>query len=243
MGLRCPGQDTRFWKPQDIFNVDCPHCGRKVEFFKDDVTRKCPGCGNRIVNPRYDPGCAKWCPYAEVCLAEAARSSRDPKIVREQIEFKLKQLLKEDRESLERALRTASAAEKLVSEERVDALPVIAASLLLDAGKGDKGEEHEREGAEVARELLTDIGLDKATIEEVARLVENHHSPDPDEGTQAVIHDAQRLVEFEYALKELEHQGNEAGGEGDTRAAIVERYRPVLKTSGGKRLIDAWGEA
>ena len=29
--VRCPGQDLRFWKLGDIFDVPCPHCGTAVE--------------------------------------------------------------------------------------------------------------------------------------------------------------------------------------------------------------------
>jgi len=59
--MKCPGQDMRFWKPGDIFDTQCPKCGRKVEFFRDEVRRKC-GCGHEIVNPKLDFGCAQWCP-------------------------------------------------------------------------------------------------------------------------------------------------------------------------------------
>jgi len=65
--MRCPGQDMRFWKPGDIFEAECPKCGGKVEFFKDEVRRKCP-CGHEIVNPKMDLGCAEWCQYAEQCI-------------------------------------------------------------------------------------------------------------------------------------------------------------------------------
>lgn len=241
MGLRCPGQDTRFWKPQDIFNVDCPHCGRKVEFFKDDVTRKCPGCGNRIVNPRYDPGCAKWCPYAEVCLGEAARSSRDPKIVRERIEFKVRQLLKDRPETLNRALRTAQAAEKLISEEGADALPVLAASLLLDVGTAGKPDNGRSESADIARDLLTDICLDSNVIEEVAKLIEDRDSGDPADISAKLLHDAREFVEFEDAVKSL----NDTGAEGKTETArsrekLIERFLPNLKTEAGRKLIRHW---
>jgi endogenous inhibitor of DNA gyrase (YacG/DUF329 family) len=75
--MKCPGQDTRYWKPEDIFNVPCPACGKPVEFFKDDSSRKCPTCGYRFRNPRLDLGCAEWCPYAEQCLGEMAKASRD----------------------------------------------------------------------------------------------------------------------------------------------------------------------
>jgi len=63
--MKCPGQDTRYWKPGDIFEVKCPKCGNDVEFFKDDPARKCPKCGHRFLNPNLDFGCASYCPYAE----------------------------------------------------------------------------------------------------------------------------------------------------------------------------------
>ncbi len=69
MDFRCPGQDTLFWKPEDIFETPCPVCDYSVEFFKDDVTRKCPNCGYKFKNPRLDLGCAEWCPYADKCMA------------------------------------------------------------------------------------------------------------------------------------------------------------------------------
>jgi len=64
----CPGQDTRFWKPGDIFEVTCGKCGRPVEFFKDDSSRRCPGCGQRVQNPKISLGCAQWCEHAKDCL-------------------------------------------------------------------------------------------------------------------------------------------------------------------------------
>jgi len=66
--LRCPGQDQRFWKPEDIFDVKCPGCGRTVEFFKDEPKLKCRNCGQMVINPKIDLGCAEWCKYAEQCL-------------------------------------------------------------------------------------------------------------------------------------------------------------------------------
>jgi len=65
--LKCPGQDNRFWKPEDIFEVRCPGCGQVVEFFKDEPTLKCRKCGCIVANPKIDPGCAKWCRYADRC--------------------------------------------------------------------------------------------------------------------------------------------------------------------------------
>ena len=65
---RCPGQDPRYLKPSDVYEVPCPSCGARVEFFRDDRSRRCPACGTRFRNPHRDVGCAKWCPYAKECI-------------------------------------------------------------------------------------------------------------------------------------------------------------------------------
>jgi len=69
-GPRCPGQDIRRLKPEDVFNVPCPRCKSEVEFFKDDSSLKCPSCGAKVHNPKIDLGCATWCAFAEQCLGE-----------------------------------------------------------------------------------------------------------------------------------------------------------------------------
>ncbi len=66
--MKCPGQDSRYWRPGAIFDVKCPGCGHMIEFFKDDTRRRCPNCGQEVPNPEMDFGCAAYCPYAEHCL-------------------------------------------------------------------------------------------------------------------------------------------------------------------------------
>uniref|UniRef100_A0A7C4NSM9 Phosphohydrolase n=1 Tax=Thermodesulfobacterium geofontis TaxID=1295609 RepID=A0A7C4NSM9_9BACT len=68
--MRCPGQDTRYWKEDAIFEIQCPNCGTAVEFFKDDTTRQCSNCKKILVNPEMDFGCALYCQYADICLGE-----------------------------------------------------------------------------------------------------------------------------------------------------------------------------
>lgn len=70
--MKCPGQDTQNWKPGDIFEAPCQSCGRVIEFFKDDTSRKCKGCGARVLNPKLDFGCAEHCAFADQCLAGVA---------------------------------------------------------------------------------------------------------------------------------------------------------------------------
>ena len=76
--MRCPGQDMARWKPQDLFEVPCPSCGGRVEFFKDDARRRCPACRRAVRNPRLDAGCAEWCRHAEVCRAAAGQVPARP---------------------------------------------------------------------------------------------------------------------------------------------------------------------
>ncbi|MBN2402705.1 MAG: hypothetical protein JXN64_09915 [Spirochaetes bacterium] len=68
--MKCPGQDTRYWTSNAIFEVKCPSCGNPEEFFKDESSRKCKKCGHRIINPKMDSGCAAYCKFADQCLGE-----------------------------------------------------------------------------------------------------------------------------------------------------------------------------
>lgn len=70
--VRCPGQDQRYWKPEDIFEVKCPNCGKSIEFFKDEPKLKCRKCGQMVINPKIDLGCAEWCQYARQCQGGSA---------------------------------------------------------------------------------------------------------------------------------------------------------------------------
>ena len=72
--MRCPGQDRSFWRLEDLSEAPCPHCGERVEFMKDDLSRTCPKCGTRFGDPTKDPGCLQWCKTAEKCLGVKAES-------------------------------------------------------------------------------------------------------------------------------------------------------------------------
>ena len=69
--IKCPGQDQRFWNPDDIFEVKCPNCSYNIEFWKDEPKRKCPSCSHLTWNPKIDIGCAQWCQYATQCFGSA----------------------------------------------------------------------------------------------------------------------------------------------------------------------------
>ena len=58
--VMCPGQDTAFWRPGDIYEVPCSQCGRELEFFKDDVSRRCTGCGSCVSQSRDGSGVDRY---------------------------------------------------------------------------------------------------------------------------------------------------------------------------------------
>ena len=68
--IKCPGQDSRRWRPDDVYDRACVFCGAKIEFFKDDLRRRCRECGKYTVNPNNDLGCAKWCKFGPDCVAQ-----------------------------------------------------------------------------------------------------------------------------------------------------------------------------
>lgn len=73
----CPGQDTQYWKHDALFEEPCVHCGKSLEFFKDDLRRLCSQCGKYNVNPKNDLACAAWCASAAECLAQMGRRTSD----------------------------------------------------------------------------------------------------------------------------------------------------------------------
>ena len=75
--MRCPGQDRRYWKFEDIRVVRCPNCGHVLEFFKDEPRLRCKGCGKIVFNPGKDFSCAAWCPFAEQCLGVRAKHFKE----------------------------------------------------------------------------------------------------------------------------------------------------------------------
>jgi len=68
---KCPGMDPASWKFSDIEDHRCPRCGMAIEFWKDDVKRRCTACGELVFNPRLGSLCLAWCEKASECLGNA----------------------------------------------------------------------------------------------------------------------------------------------------------------------------
>ena len=127
--MKCPGQDTRYWKEDAIFEVKCPHCGHLVEFFKDDTARTCSNCGQKLPNPHLDFGCAAYCPYAEQCLGSLPPELKEKQkfVFKERIEAEMMHLLKDRPDELERLRLRIKYAEQIALEEG-GSLPILLAA-------------------------------------------------------------------------------------------------------------------
>jgi hypothetical protein len=63
---KCPGQDDRNIKSE---NIRCPDCGYQAEIFSDEIKVKCPKCKGLICRDRL-PSCVDWCKAAKECIGE-----------------------------------------------------------------------------------------------------------------------------------------------------------------------------
>ncbi len=185
----CPGQDTRFWRPDDIFEINCGDCGKTVEFFKDEATRKCPQCGNRIQNPKLSLGCATWCEHAKECLGfdpkELKSEDQDEESLEERLNESIGQVFGDDQKRIDHAHKVLEHAKALLGENP-EASPkvVVSAALLHDIGIKEAEKKHgsaagvyqEKEGPAIAESIMEELGLDKLTIEHVSEIIANHHS-------------------------------------------------------------------
>ena len=182
MQTRCPGQDTRFWQPGDVFEVPCAECGYEVEFFKDDAIRRCRSCGARVSNPQLNLGCAQWCEHAKECLGydpkerEAEAGLGDQTLIDRLLEA-VKRELGQDRAAFGRAVAVMEQAQRLIAQKGGSPKVVLTAALLLGLDQG-------REEPTRAVKLMKELGLDQMTIDEVAQLINNWNldraDPSPD---------------------------------------------------------------
>lgn len=131
--MKCPGQDTRFWGLDAIFEEACPKCGATLEFFRDDTWRTCKKCGERVQNPRMNFGCAAHCPYAEQCIGSLppellAQKDGD---LKDRLAVAAKKLMAGNFKLLSKTLKLARRAEELGKKEGASMAPLLAAAYFL----------------------------------------------------------------------------------------------------------------
>ena len=210
--MKCPGQDTRYWKPGAIFEEKCPKCGVLVEFFKDDTARKCKQCGHRFVNPNMDFGCASYCQYAEQCLGslpdEVLNNRED--LLKDRVAIEMKRYFRTDFKRIGHASKVARYAERIGKKEVGNLAVILTSAYLSDIGMPEAEkkydskafEHHENEGVSIARSILEKLGAQENLIDEVEEIIAHHHHPGEHENTEfKVLYDAILLADLEDSVK------------------------------------------
>lgn len=209
--MKCPGQDSRYWGPEAIFESVCPECGGPIEFFKDESSRKCRKCGHKILNPKMDFGCAAYCRYASQCLGEdmppellAKRSD----LLKDRVGAEVKKRLGRNFRGISRALKIVDYTGKILRGENVGpAAPTLAAYLLVflrqPGNGGPKAADPERieEFRQLSSEILNRVGTPEEVERNVISILESIAEGKGSDsiGVKCVL-DAASIVEIEEAL-------------------------------------------
>jgi hypothetical protein len=199
--MKCPGQDSQYWKPGAVFEVKCPKCGSEVEFFKDDPTRKCPKCGHRFLNPSLDFGCASYCPYAEQCIGNLTPEllAQKENLLKDRVAIEMKRYLRHDFKRVGHAIRVARYAEQIGREEGANLAVILCAAYLQDLKTGSEG----TEAPSMAREILTRLGAKEALVDEVCDMIAHGHKPGENDSVNLKgLYDADLLAGLEEKQKE-----------------------------------------
>jgi putative nucleotidyltransferase with HDIG domain len=211
--MKCPGQDSRYWKPGAIFEVPCASCGQPMEFFKDESTRRCKKCGHKMVNPRMDFGCAAYCKYAEQCIGELPPELLATKneLLKDRVAIEMKRYFRQDFKRIGHATKVARYAEQIAREIGGEPAVVLPAAYLHDIGIPEAERKYqstgpkfqEEEGTPVAREILTRLGARSELVEEICGIIAHHHHPRPEEPPNfRAVYDADLIVNLEEREKE-----------------------------------------
>lgn len=211
--MKCPGQDSRYWKPGAIFEARCPECGEEVEFFKDDTTRRCKNCGHKFLNPSMDFGCASYCKFAEQCIGNLPPEliSQKEDLLKDRVAIEMKRYFKQDFKRIGHASRVARYAEKIGMKEGGDPAVILTSAYLHDIGIQEAERKHqstaahyqEEEGPPIAREILGKLGAGEGLIEEVMDIIGHHHHPRSEETVNfKIVYDADLITNLEEGQKE-----------------------------------------
>jgi len=229
--IRCPGQNTLFWKPDDIYDVTCPSCGAPVEFWKDDSKRSCK-CGHRFLNPKRDLGCLEYCKYAEQCMPDMFQGENLKALYRDRLLVVAKIALKPEDAPLKRSQEIAEVAEEILDGESGQPKVVFAATILGNlvlnsqpqGGQGASSSQGESPLAIVTK-VLADLGTEKEVIDQVCQIIEDRiNGKSSEDVNHRIVSDALMVVDLLEKKALLE-------------AAAIERLIDIkVQTETGKRV-------
>ncbi len=213
--MKCPGQDTKYWKEGAIFDVKCPECGSLVEFYKDDTTRRCHQCKHRFVNPKMDFGCATYCQFAEQCLGTLPEEfvMTQDSLLKDKIAIEMKRYFKTDFKSISHATRVARHAEKIgKATEGVNLALILCSAYLHNIGSVEAQKKFnsteakylQLEGPNIASLILQKLGADENLEKHVCDMISHNQNLISERSMEYhILHDA-----YIIALLEEEYKGN-----------------------------------
>jgi len=214
--MKCPGQDPRYWKFDAIFETECPNCGSRIEFFKDETRRKCKKCGEHVLNPKMDFGCAAHCKFARQCFGDLPPELMKQKedLFKDRVAVEMKMRLKNDFRRIGHASRVASLVEKLIGSEKSKPAVLLSAAYLHDIepidppGQADITGKMEK-STTVAREILEKLDAHEEIIEEVCAIIKHLDDPGSYQSRDLdLVHDAHLLASLQEKMKKSELDSN-----------------------------------
>ena len=213
--MKCPGQDMQYWNEDAIFEVKCPECDKKVEFYKDDTTRKCHSCGHRFVNPKMDFGCATYCQFAEQCLGTLPEEfvMQQDNLLKDRVAVEMKRYFKSDFKRISQATKVARYAERIgKATEGANLALILCSAYLLNIGYSEAAKQNsevtsvdlQREGPIIASTILQKLGANEGLIEQVSNIIGHTQSDSSGDYTAFnIVMDANQIT-----LLEAKHKKN-----------------------------------
>jgi len=211
--MQCPGQDSRYWDGEAIFESTCKGCGASIEFFKDDSKRRCRACGAENLNPKIDFGCAAYCPYAEQCLGTMPPEllSRKQDLLIDRVALEMKQTFGQDFRRIGHATKVARHAGAINETEGGNRAVVLVTAYLHDIGiheaerkyQSTSARHQHEEGPPIARAILERLGANPGLTDEVCDIIGHHHWPRAEETINfKIVYDADLIVNLDEERQE-----------------------------------------
>lgn len=234
MTADCPGSKN-FKHPQPGI-IECPSCARGLEVWTDEFSVTCPNCKNIILHQQEKASCLDWCKRAKDCVGDKIYTNymqNKAITIKQKLIRELEDYFGNDTKRVNHAKNVLNFAEEILKQERGEWHIVIPAGVLHDIGikiaekkyGSSAGHYQEKEGPEIARNILLRIGLKKEEIAEICEIIAHHHSPGKvDTLNFRILYDADCLVN----LKDEIDTGD--------RAKLREIIDKVFLTTTGKEI-------
>ena len=222
--MKCPGQDSRNWKADAIYEARCPQCNQTVEFFKDDTARRCPHCGHRFVNPEMDFGCAAYCQFAEQCLGSLPEEIKEKQqdLIKDKVGMQVRRRLMPNPDQMRCAQATARYAERIGKEAGGDLGSILMAAHLMHIFRQAEF------GQEEVQTILDTVGAHETVVDKVMAILKDTFQAGPESSLETrIVHDA-----FQLAGAEEENRASSSSA-----SDWNQRIQDQMLTSAGLELV------